>query len=155
MGNNINTETEYLFNRSYENDLSELTDEQDEALLDRAHQQIIDFGWDKTFESWKQFLFTRCITPESVINFANLFWCHGGCEYIIPDPYNFLGYMYYRIGMDIAKYDEGDILDSIATTILPKAGFDDADLFKNPYYMPVNDKRLLAEVEKFKSKEED
>ena len=40
---NIDDETMYLFNRPYD---EELTDEQDEALLDRAQQQIIDYGWD-------------------------------------------------------------------------------------------------------------
>ena len=152
MKNKINTETEYLFNRSYENDLNNLTEEQNEALLDRAHQQIIDFGWDNTIESWKQFLFTQCITPEAVINFANLFWCYGGCDYIIPEPYNFLGYMYYRIDMNITQNDDMDILDSIAVTILPKAGYDNADLVKNPYYMPETDERLKKEVEAFRKR---
>ena len=149
--NNIDNETLYLFNRLYDVDLS---DEEDEALLDRAHQQVIDYGWDKTFESWKQYLFTKCLTPESVINFAHLFWCYDGCEYVIPDPYNFLGYMYYRIDMNTTKYDEMDILDGIATTILPMAGYGKADLMNDPYYSPLDDEQIIAEVEKFKSSKE-
>lgn len=151
MENNINSETDYLFNRSYD---EELTDEQDEALMDRAHQQVIDFGWDKTFESWKNYLISNCLTPESVINFAHLFWCYGGYEYVIPDPYSFLGYMYYRIDMNPTKYDDLDILDGIAITILPKAGYDIADLMKNPYYTPLEDEKIIAEVEKLKAKKQ-
>jgi len=150
MENKIIMETEYLYNRSYDD---ELTDEEDEALYDRAQQQILDYGWDKTFESWKEYLFTKCISPESVVNFANLFWCYCAGEYVIADPYSFLGYMYYRIDMNPSKYDDLDILDGLAITILPKAGFSNADLMKNPYYSPLEDERLIAEVEKFKNSE--
>ena len=148
---NIDDETMYLFNRHYD---EELTDEQDEALLDRAQQQIIDYGWDKTFDSWKQYLLSKCVTPEEVINFAHLFWSYGGYESVIPDPYNFLAYMYYRIDMNVEKYDDMDILDGIAITILPKAGYDNADLMKNPLYSPQLDERLISEVEKFKNSAE-
>ena len=97
MEKSISEITEYLFNRDYD---EELTDEEDEALWDVAKQQIKDFGWENTFESWKEYLFSKCITPESVVNFANLFWCYCLGEYVIADPYNFLGYMYYRIDMN-------------------------------------------------------
>jgi hypothetical protein len=148
MEKSISEITEYLFNRDYD---EELTDEEDEALWDVAKQQIKDFGWENTFESWKEYLFSKCITPESVVNFANLFWCYCLGEYVIADPYNFLGYMYYRIDMNPSKYDDLDILDGLAITILPKAGFSEADLMKHPNYSPLMDEKLIAEVEKFKS----
>ena len=50
MEKSISEITEYLYNRDYD---EELTDEEDEALWDVAKQQIKDFGWEKTFESWK------------------------------------------------------------------------------------------------------
>ena len=152
MEKSISEITEYLYNRDYD---EELTDEEDEALWDVAKQQIKDFGWEKTFESWKEYLFSKCITPESVVNFANLFWCYCCCDYIIQDPYHFLCYMYYRIDMNTSKYDDMSILDSIATNILPKAGYSCADLMKHPLYTPEMDERLLAEVEKFKKEAED
>lgn len=61
--------------------------------------------------------------------------------------------MYYRIDMNVQKYDDMDILDGIAITILPKAGFDNADLMKNPLYSPLLDDRMKSEVEKFKNSE--
>lgn len=148
--NNIDNETIYLFNRLYD---VNLPDDEDEALLKRAQQQVIDYGWDNTFESWKQYLFTKCITPDEVINFAHLFWCYDGCEYIIPNPHSFLAYMYYRIDMNPTKYDDLDILDGIAITILPKAGYTEADLISNPYYSPLDDKKIIEEVEKLKNLE--
>ena len=150
--NDIDNETRYLFDQSFD---AASTEDEDEELMSRAKQQILDFGWIETFESWKRFLTQQCITPESVINFANLFWFYGGYEYVIPDPYHFLGYMYYRIDMNTSKYDDMSILDSIATNILPKAGYSCADLMKHPLYTPEMDERLLAEVEKFKKEAED
>lgn len=39
-----------------------------------------------TFRSWEKYLFTECVSPESVVNFANLFWCYGAVStgYLIP-----------------------------------------------------------------------
>ena len=44
-----------------------------------------------------------------------------------------------------------DILDSLATTILPKAGYAEADLVLNPYYMPENDPKIQKEVDLLKN----
>ena len=54
--------------------------------------------------------------------------------------------------MDTETYDDMDILDSLAITILPKAGYQNADLYKNPYYVPENDTKLLEAVESWRSK---
>lgn len=50
----------------------------------------------------------------------------------------------------VSKYDDMDILDSLAINILPKAGYRDADLSVNPRYMPENDPVLQKEVERLK-----
>ena len=46
-----------------------------------------------------------------------------------------------------------DILDSLATTILPKAGFPEANLALNTQYMPENDPKIKHEVDLLKSSE--
>ncbi len=46
-----------------------------------------------------------------------------------------------------------DILDSLATTILPKAGFPEANLVLNTQYMPESDPKIRDEVERFRSTE--
>ncbi|WP_405379837.1 hypothetical protein [Phascolarctobacterium sp.] len=142
--------TNYLFNRDY---AEETTEEQDEALQQTAKEQIAAYGWEATFKSWYRYLLNNCQTPEEAINFAHLFWCYGGAEGLLPNnPYQFLGYLYYCIHMDTETYDDMDILDSLAITILPKAGYQNADLYKNPYYVPENDTKLLEAVESWRSK---
>lgn len=142
-------ETEYLFDRSYE---EEMTIEEEDALTDRAEQLIEQYDWQDVFSAWSQYLYKNCTTPESVVNFANLFWWYGGHDHLIPDPYDFLGYMYYRVDLEPEKYDGDTILDSIATTILPRAGYSEADLVLHTDYMPENDPKLIASVEAYRNK---
>lgn len=137
----------YLFNRVYGSD----DDKEDELILDMVDWQISEFGWEETFESWQRYLLTECRTPESAINFANLFWAYGGQDHPIKEPYEFLGYFYYRINFDTEKYDDMGILDSLAVYLLPKAGYSCADLVINPYYVPEHDPRIIAEVKAYKS----
>ena len=127
------------------------TSQEYDLLLDKVEQQITEFGWDKTFESWKNYLFTECKTPESAINFANLFWSYGGQDYPVIEPYKFLGYFYYRIDFDTEKYDELGILDSLAIDLLPKAGYSYANRLINDEYSPELDPKRIAEAEAYKS----
>lgn len=106
---------------------------------------------EKTFESWINYLFTECKTPESAINFANLFWSYGGQDHPVIEPYKILGYFYYRIDFDTEKYDELGILDSLAIDLLPKAGYSYADRLINDEYIPELDPKIIAQVEAYKS----
>ena len=63
-------ETEYLFNRNYEDDLPV---EEEDSLEEYAEKVISEYDWRDTFAAWTQYLKTHCATPESVINYANLF----------------------------------------------------------------------------------
>ena len=143
MVNEIDKQTYLLFNRIYGDDTSQEYD----LLLDKVEQQISEFGWEKTFESWINYLFTECKTPESAINFANLFWSYGGQDHPVIEPYKFLGYFYYRIDFDTEKYDELGILDSLAIDLLPKAGYSYADRLINDEYIPELDPKIIAQVE--------
>ena len=140
----LKSETKFLFNRDWEEDLPE---EESEAVDDRAINLIAKYGWPKVFEAWNDYLHTQCPTPESVANFANLYWRYGGQDYPIPEPHKFLAYMLYRIDCRMFDYDNGDIIESIATNILPRAGYSEADLYLHPYYAADQDPKILAEVE--------
>ncbi len=147
INNKIDEETIWLFSRTY----GLGTNEEEREANNRSSQQISEFGWKKTFVSWQKYLFTECKTPESVINFANLFWIYGGQDYPINEPYKFLGYFYYRINFETAKYDKLMILDSLAIDILPKAGYLYADRFINDDYIPELDQNIIKQVEEYKS----
>ena len=148
----IKSITDFLFDRPYD---EELPDEEQDALDDLAEKQIEVFGWRTTFSDWMRFLTQRCTSPESAINFAHLFWGYNGCEHPIDNPYKFLGYFYYRIAFDVMQYDSGMMLDGLAITILPKAGFLEADLMLNPDYVPECDPKIIAAAEQWRREEEE
>lgn len=143
----VDAETFWLFSRNYD----QTSSEDFRIAKNRVRQQISEFGWQITFESWKNYLFTECKTPESVINFATLFWSYGGQDYPVIDPYKFLGYFYYRINFNIMKYDDLMILDSLSICLLPKAGYSSADRLINVDYIPERDPNIIAQVEEYKS----
>lgn len=148
MDNKLYKKTEYIFQTDYEN----ASDEEFDSKEDLSRAMISKYGWAATFKSWYKYLTSECNDAKSVINFANLFWSYGGQDHPIPDPYEFLGYFYYRINFDTQKYDPGDILDSMTTTILPRNGFKKASLRFNPEYMPENDPQLISAVKNWQSK---
>ncbi len=148
MHKDIDEITKYLFDRAYSDNL---TDDQEDEILDQVDQQISDFGWKETYSSWMKYLVNTCDTSDSVINFANLFWWYGGQDHPITDPYRFLGYLFYRTGFNLENNSNANILDSLATYILPKAGYREADLVHNPYYTPENDPQIHEAVDSYKS----
>ncbi len=148
-------ETEYLFSRNYLAELAdeiEISEEKEDEYMTVAVNLVGDYGWFKTFSCWKEFLITNCKTAEEALNFAHLFWVYDGCDYAVPEPYNFLGYFYYRI--NITDYpDEITILDTISIEILSKSGIKGVNWVDNPDYVPEKDPNILAEVEKYRKSE--
>ena len=140
----LKSETEYLFARKWDDDLPE---EVSDDYIDRADNLIAKYGWPKVFEAWNEYLHTKCPTPESVVNFANLYWSYCGDEYPIAEPHKFLGYLLYSIDCRMFDYDNGDIIEGLAHKILSRAGYSEADLYLNPYYRADQDPKILTEVE--------
>ena len=141
----------YLFDRYWDEDLS---DDEEDKLYSIADDMLTDYEWTQVFSTASEYLHNECKSPEDVINFAHFYWIYGWYENAIEDPYKFLGYLYYRIDLNVDKYDDMDILDSLATTILPRAGYSEADLYLNTQYMPEKDPKILEVVKQYKSLEE-
>jgi hypothetical protein len=95
-------------------------------------------------------LFKKCHTIDDVINFANWFWSYEGQKYQIEDPYSFLAYFYYILDFKTQEYDSSDILFTLSTAILKKAGYKYADTYNNPEYMPETDPQMIEAVERLR-----
>ena len=146
----LNKQIEQLFNIPWDVDISE---EEDDKLLDSAEALVAENGWLDVYNAAFEYLKTECKSPESVVNFAHNYWGYGWAESPIPNPHEFLGYLYYRINFEASKYDSMDILDSLCITILPKAGFSEADLYLNTQYTPESDPKLIAAANEYKKLE--
>lgn len=141
--NNLYKEIDILFSRRWDDDL---TEEQEDEYDDKAETLINDYGWDEVYRTFNIYLRDKCTSAEQVINAAHIFWDFGWYENPIQNPYEFISYFYYRIDFDTEKYDWSDILDSLTTTILPKNGVKEADLFEHPYYMTERDPKMIEAV---------
>ncbi len=143
----IKSETDYLFNYDF-NDLT-ISPEVEEAHLERAERLLKDYKWDDIFACWFDYLKSNCHTPEEVINWANIFYWFGGESKPIPEPYKFLGYLYFKV--DTIKYAEScqTVFDGIAIGILEKLGH--ISLMQNPNYAPEQDSRIIDAKEKWKN----
>lgn len=144
----IQSETNYLFDYNFNDD--SIPEKIEEAHLDRATALLDNYQWNDIYKCWFEYLKANCKTPEEVINWANLFFWFGGSEMSIPDPYSFLGYLYYKV--DVSKYvDEAQtVFDGIAIGILEKIG--KVNLMNNPNYAPETDPEIIAAVERWKCK---
>ena len=93
---------------------------------------------------WMQYLYTECAEAKSVINFANLFVYYGASDLPVPDPVEFVSYLYYRVDMETYWDAAGDLFDTIAVNVFSKAGL--IDLMRDPYYSPLKDDRIKAGI---------
>ena len=139
---------DYLFHRKW---AEELSDEEEEKLQDMFDNAIDEYGWEQVFDVIDNYMRTSCPTGESIVNFAHLFWnytCVNPRK--IPDPYPFLGYLYYRVDSKPWNYDCTEVYEGLVYNLL--SGKD--DYTHNPYtnidYIPENDPCIVAEIEKLK-----
>ena len=147
MSDTIKNTTEYLFNCNFSDD--SFDPEGDEKHLDRAYELMEQFSWNDIVSEWLAYLYNNCRTEDEVINFANLFMYYGAADEYVPEPYKFLGYLYANVDLDTRWDDAGDLFDSIAIGVLSHQLL--IDIVDNPYYNPLKDEHILAEVTKWKN----
>ncbi len=138
--------TDYLFNCDFSNENFDPDGAQ--VHLELAERLIGNYPWNEVFEAWNSFLRNKCKTTKQVINFCNLFYYYGGQDHVIPNPYDFVGYLLYMIDIDKNWEEAGDLFDSLCVTVLEKSGF--VSLVKDPYYQVWRDPRALAVAESYR-----
>lgn len=141
----IFSETEYLFSEDFFSDTFDPEGHEDH--LQRAEELMMRYKWNDVFEVWNDYLHNKCITPEAVINYCNLFSYYGGQDQFIPDPYSFVGYILYRVDLNEYWDKGGDFLDDFCTSILEKAG--EISIMSNPNYQLWDDKKLSNAIQKY------
>ena len=149
MNNNraIAEETNYLFNVDFFDD--NFDPDGNEEHLVRAEKMLDSYPWSDIFYAWNEYLHTKCKTPEEVYNYCNLFMYYGGTDQFIPNPYEFLGYIYYMIDLNTYWDMAGELLDEMSISILEKSG--EISTWNDPYYQSWKDPKILEEIDKYKS----
>ncbi|MCD8287193.1 MAG: hypothetical protein LUD50_08225, partial [Clostridia bacterium] len=117
-------------------------------LKDKADNLIRKYGWDAVYPAWKEYLFT-CDTPDKVYDYALRYIYYDGLEHKVRDPYDFLGYVMYRLGPD-NPYRKGDAFLDLGIEMVSKSGRREAAGRYNPYYKPTKDPMVLAWVRMYR-----
>lgn len=145
---NLKKETEYLFNCDFDSDDYDANESYEH--YNRAASLMNSYKWQDIFPVWFDYLKEKCHFPKEVINYVNLYMYYGGQDEIVADPYDFLGCIYSRVDMDIYWDDCGELFDGLAISILEHSGR--VNTFKDPYYSPLKDKKLMNSIEIWKIK---
>ena len=147
MSDSIKDVTNYLFNVDF---YDEGFDPEGEEIYLKKSQELKDnYPWKDIISEWHSYLFNNCITPKSVINYANLFFYYGGADMFNPEPYRFIGYLYAHVDMDEFWEEAGDLFDSIAIDVLQNQML--IDLKDDPFYSPLKDPKILSEISNWKN----
>lgn len=140
--------TDYLFNCCFTDDAFD--PEEHEDHLKMSWELFDNYSWADIYPVWDQYLHTKCETPEDVINFVNLFIYYEAADQTVPNPVEFISYLFYRVDMNKYWDEAGDLFDGLAINILSKQGL--VNTMENPYYSPLKDERILAGISAWKSK---
>lgn len=79
----LNQKLNVFFNRDW---FVELSEQEEEKMEELAAGLVKDFGWDTVFHAAFKYLKENCRTPESVMNFAHLYWESWWWNYPIEEP---------------------------------------------------------------------
>ena len=96
-----------------------------------------------------QHLHENCLTPADVINFVNLYIYYDAVSKKIPDPLNFISYLYYRVDMDLYWDEAGELFEGLAINILSNHGL--TNMMEDPYYDPTKDERIRSRITALRS----
>lgn len=124
-----------------------------ETCLDLAYEIVENYPSFEIQSIWQDFLYNECKTFSEILNCCNLLVYYGWHELHIPNIYQLAGYLYWKAGESTHIHDDSsDIIEDIILSALQNQGY--VDLMKEPYYMVKNDPKIIAEVEKYKEKNE-
>ncbi len=142
--------TEHLFGCNFKDDTFD-PDNQEEHL-EMALKLLDNYSWENVYPVLINHLYTKCNTPDDVINFANLYFYYGFADQTVPNPIEFISYLYYMVDMSIDKnWDEaGDLFDSLTINVFSSCGL--VNMKDNPYYSPLDDERILEGISTWKNK---
>ena len=124
-----------------------------ETCLELAYEIVENYPSFEIQSIWQDFLYNECKTFPEILNCCNLLVYYGWHELHIPNIYQLAGYLYWKAGESTHIHDDSsDIIEDIILSSLQNQGY--VDLMKEPYYMVKNDPKIIAEVEKYKEKNE-
>ncbi|PLS31537.1 hypothetical protein Uis1B_0528 [Bifidobacterium margollesii] len=139
--------------KMFEHDSNSMSHKEWDTLEDQSNSLVDEYGWDAVRQAFFHYVQTECKTIEDVTKAIDLFEGFDWQSKTIPDPYEFLGYLYYRVGFENAPYKAACALDDLCISILPASGYPEANIYYHPYYAAEADPKMIAAVERWRQRE--
>lgn len=121
-----------------------------EDHLKMSWELFDNYSWADIYPVWVQYLHTKYETPEDVINFVNLYIYYEAADQTVPNPVEFISYLFFKVDMDKYWDEAGDLFDGLTINILSKQGL--VNTMENPYYSPLKDERILSGISAWENK---
>ena len=134
--------TDYLLNCCFADDSFDPEDH--EEHLKASWELFENYSWEDIYLAWVRHLHENCLTPTDVINFVNLYIYYDAASKKIPDPLDFISYLYYRVDMDLYWDEAGELFEGLAINILSNHGL--TNMMEDPYYNPTKDDRIRSRI---------
>jgi hypothetical protein len=134
--------TDYLLNCCFTDD--SFDPEGHEDHLKASWELFENYSWEYIYPVWMRYLHENCLTPTDVINFVNLYIYYDAASKKIPDPLDFISYLYYRVDMDLYWSEAGELFEGLAINILSNHGL--TNMMEDPYYDPTKDARIQSRI---------
>jgi hypothetical protein len=140
--------TDYLLNCCFMDDSFDPEDHEDH--LKASWELFENYSWEDIYPVWMRHLHESCLTPTDVINFVNLYIYYDAASKKIPDPLDFISYLYYRVDMDLYWDEAGELFEGLAINILSNHGL--TNMMEDPYYDPTKDERIRSRITALRNK---
>lgn len=123
------------------------------ALEKQAARLVSEYGWDAVRQAFFRYVRNECKTSDDIARAAFRYEGLNWNKKPIPDPYEFLGYLYYKAGFRKASPKAAHALDDLCITVLPASGYPEANIYYHPYYAAEADPKMIAAVERWRQRE--
>ncbi|KFJ00897.1 hypothetical protein [Bifidobacterium stellenboschense] len=114
---------------------------------------VDEYGWDAVRQAFFRYVQAECKTSDDIARVGFRYEFLGWNKKAIPDPYEFLGYLYYKAGFRKASPDAAHALDDLCITVLPASGYPEANIYYHPYYAAEADPKMIDAVERWRQRE--
>lgn len=144
---NLNSKLEILFNQNF------FADEFDPEgeIPEIAEELLNSYSWNDIYNMCFEHFTNDCTTIEKLYNALNLYYIYSFADQPIPNPYELIGYILYRIDIEKDWDKYGEFIDTLSISILDNSL--GTNYMTDGYYRTWEDPKTIEAVEQWKKKE--
>ena len=144
---NLKSKIEFLFNQNFFSD-----DFDPEGEIPEIAEELLNsYSWNDIYNMCFEHFKNDCTTIEKLYNALNLYYIYSFADQPIPNPYELIGYILYRIDIEKDWDKYGEFIDTLAISIVDNST--GTSHLSDGYYRLYEDQKVVEAIEYWKSKE--